>query len=96
MRWQRVYNPAVILLLRSSLHGLISGSTMLISYTGARSGNFYTLPVNYVRDDRDLLCVSPSTHSWWKNLRGGSPVTVLLGGRSLRGTARAFEGDCRE
>ena len=92
MRWQKLYNPVVSWLLRSPLHGLMSSSTMLITYTGRKSGRAYTTPVNYVRDADTLFVVSPRERIWWRNLRGGAPVTVRVAGRDLRGVGRAFEG----
>jgi deazaflavin-dependent oxidoreductase (nitroreductase family) len=93
MRWQKLYNPIVIWLLRSPLHGLMSGSTMLITFSGRKSGKSYTTPVNYVWDDRTLLVVSPRDRLWWRNLRGGAPVTVRVRARNLRGVGRVFEGE---
>ena len=93
MRWQKLYNPMVSWLLRSPLHGPMSSSTMLITYTGRKSGRAYTTPVNYVRDGETLLVVSPRDRIWWRNLRGGAPVTVLVAGRTLRGVGRAFEDE---
>ena len=92
VRWQRLYNPLVIRLLRSPLHGMMSKSTMLITYEGRRTGNVYTLPVNYTRDGDDLLAVGSREHSWWMNLRGGARIRVLVRGRTYEGSARAFEG----
>jgi deazaflavin-dependent oxidoreductase (nitroreductase family) len=96
VRWQKLYNPMVSWLLRSPLHGLISSSTMLISYTGRESGKAYTTPVNYVWDGDTLLVVSPRDRIWWKNLQVESPVTVRVAGRDLRGVGRAFEGEDAE
>jgi hypothetical protein len=48
MRWQKLYNPIVSWLLRSPLQGLMSSSTMLITFAGRKSGKTYTTPVNYV------------------------------------------------
>jgi deazaflavin-dependent oxidoreductase (nitroreductase family) len=94
MRWQKLYNPLVAWLLRSPLHGLMSGSTMLVTFTGRRSGRTYTTPVNYLwDDDHELLVVSPRDHLWWRNLRGGAPVTVRVQGSDLRGVGHALEGE---
>jgi deazaflavin-dependent oxidoreductase (nitroreductase family) len=93
VRWQRLYNPLVSGLLRSPLHGLMSSSTLLISYTGRRSGRPYTTTVNYVWDGDTLLAVSPRGHVWWRNLRGEAPVGVRVAGRDLRGLGRAFEDE---
>lgn len=79
MNLKRLYNPVVVRLLRSPLNGLISGSVMLITYTGRRSGERYSITVNYGRDGDDLLVVSPGERVWWRNLRGGATATVLEG-----------------
>ena len=80
MRWQKLYNPIVSWLLRSPLQGLMSTSTMLITFSERKSGKTYTTPVNYVQDDHTLLVVSPKDRLWWRNLRGGAPVTVFVRG----------------
>jgi deazaflavin-dependent oxidoreductase (nitroreductase family) len=79
-------------LLRSPLHHLMSSSTMLTTFSGRKSGKTYTTPVNYVRDDHTLLVVSPKDRLWWRNLRGGAPVTVCVRAQTLQGVGRAFEG----
>jgi deazaflavin-dependent oxidoreductase (nitroreductase family) len=93
MSWQKLYNPIVSWLLRFPLHGLMSGSTMLITFSGRKSGKSYTTPVNYVWDDRTSLVVSPKNRLWWRNLRGGIPVTVRVRAQNLRGVGQAFEGE---
>ena len=96
MRWQRLYNPIVVSLLRSPLHGVMSKSVMLLTYRGRRSAREFTTPVSYVRDGDDLLVVGSRDHSWWKNLRGGAPVVVRVRGLKLEGIAEAFEGEDAE
>ncbi len=96
MRWQKLYNPIVVSLLRSPLHGLMSRSVMLLTYRGRRSAREFNTPVSYVRDDGGLLVVSSRDHSWWKNLRGGARVRVRLRGHELEGTGRALEGEAGE
>ena len=96
MRWQRLYNPIIVSLLRSPLHGVMSRSVMLLTYRGRRSAREFTTPVSYVRDGDDLLVVGSRDHSWWKNLRGGAPVVVRVRGLELEGIAEAFEGEDAE
>lgn len=93
MRWQKLYNPIVSWLLRSPLHGLMSNSTMLITFAGHKSDKTYTTPVNYVWDDHTLLVVSPKDRIWWRNLRGGARVTVRVRAQTLQSVGRAFEGE---
>ena len=96
MRWQRLYNPIVVSLLRSPLHGVMSKSVMLLTYRGRRSAREFTTPVSYVRDGDNLLVVGSRDHSWWKNLRDGAPVVVRVRGLELEGIAEAFEGEDAE
>jgi hypothetical protein len=86
----RLVNPAVAALLRSPLHGLLSGRVLLLTYTGRRSGRAHTLPVGYVRDG-DAVTVYSGVHGWWRNLRGGAPVSVLLRARLRTGWAEALD-----
>src|SRR5436309_15102731 len=84
MNWQKLYNPFVIALLRSPLHGLLDKHTMLITITGRKSGKRYTFPVSYMREGENLLVISQKDRAWWKNLRGGAQVLVFLQGHTLR------------
>jgi hypothetical protein len=66
MNWQRVGNVFVSGLQRSPVHRVLSGSTMLITVTGRRSGRRYDIPVNFVRDDGDLLILSRRERTRWR------------------------------
>ena len=96
MRLQKLYNPIVAAILRSPLHAAMSNSTMLLTFTGRKSGRTYTTPVNYVPEGDELLVVGSRGHSWWKNLRGDAVVSVRVRGRKMRGEAEAFEGEAAE
>ena len=87
------YNPIMQQVLRSPLHGLLSGNMMLIKFTGRKSGKPYSVPTNYVRDGDDLWVVSLRRRTWWRNLRGGTPVAVCLCGQELKGTAEVVDGE---
>jgi hypothetical protein len=81
----RVANPAMRLVLRSPLHALASGGIMLVTVTGRRSVRMYTTPVNYVRQGDTITVFSRRGRTWWRNLRGGAPVTLRLRGRDVHG-----------
>jgi hypothetical protein len=87
----RLLNPLVAALLRSPLHSLMSRDTMLLTFTGRKTGKSYTTPISYMRDGDLVRCF---THSpWSKNLRGGAPVTVRIEGRDQPGRGEAIAGD---
>lgn len=77
--------PAAIL--RSPLHPLMSKKYLLLSFTGRKSSKKYTTPMAYLREGDALLVTTDSP--WWKNLRGGAPVTVRVGGDEYEGTGEA-------
>jgi hypothetical protein len=85
------FNPIVTWLLRSPLHGLISKGTMLVTVTGCKTCKPITTPTNYQRDGDSLWVVSWRERTWWRNLRGGAPVKVLLAGREESGDGLVIE-----
>jgi hypothetical protein len=84
------YNTPMSWILRSPLHGLLSKSTVLITLSGRKSGKKYTLPVNYVRDGETLIVTSQRERTWWRNLQGGAPLTVVLQGKTLPARGEAL------
>lgn len=88
-RLQRFGNLFVIGLLRSPLHCLASGSILLLTYRGRRSGRRFTIPVMYAEREGTLTIFvgHPERKTWWRNLRDGAEVEVRLRGRRLRGRA---------
>lgn len=93
MKFSDLYNPIMRFVLRSPLHGIISSSILILSFTGRKSGRTYDVPLEYARDGNTLVAITQMSRVWWKNLRGGVPVTVLLQGKTLSGTATAIAGD---
>lgn len=89
------FNTIVIWLLQSPFHGLISRNTVLIGYEGRKTAKRYFVPVNFVRvageDGDHLLITSERGRTWWRNLRGGSPVDLRLQGTGLKAMARSLE-----
>ena len=86
-----IVNRGMKFVLRSRVHGMVSKSVLLITFTGRKSGKIYTTPVSYSQHD-DLVYVF--THAdWWKNLRGGAPVTLCIRGREFQGLAEPVAED---
>lgn len=83
-------NSFVAFLLRSPLHRLMSGSTMLITVTGRKSGGPITTPVNYYQEDSSVWVISNRERTWWRNLKGGAPVKLHLRGRETSGFGEVY------
>lgn len=80
-----VINPLTRLMLRSPLHSLVSDLLLSLTFTGAKTGEEYTTPVGYwVRDNRVIVTTQSP---WWRNLKGGAPVTLRLRGEQREGIA---------
>ena len=85
------YNPIIVWLLYSRFHRMLSGVTMVINYTGRRSGKVYRLPVGYSRAGDNLLTTSFKHRKWWRNLRGGANVTLRLQGKDVKARSEVVE-----
>ena len=85
------FNPMMIWLLKSPLYGFISKNMMLITVTGRKSGKQISTPTNFLRDGNTLWVISWRDRKWWKNLRGGAKVQVLLAGKSVEGRGQVIE-----
>jgi F420H(2)-dependent quinone reductase len=90
----RFVNPLVRSILRSPVHGLLSRSLMLMTYSGRVSDRTFTVPVMYAQHNGDLLVYVGRRHAkrWWRNLRGGAPVHVHIRGEDFAGTAHVVAG----
>jgi len=64
--------------LRSPFHGMLSNGMMLITITGHKTGKKFTLPVGYYRNSEGLWILTSRDRIWWRNLRGGAQVELLL------------------
>jgi deazaflavin-dependent oxidoreductase (nitroreductase family) len=87
------YNPMMIWLLRSPFHGMVSKGIMLVTLTGRKSGKTISTPTNYLRDGQTLWVISWRDRTWWRNLRDGASIRVLLAGKSVEGRGQVVEED---
>ena len=83
-------NSFMTFILRSPLHGVMSGSTMVITVTGRKSGRPITTPVNYYQEGDTLWVISNRERTWWRNLKGGAPVKLHLRGQDVNGTGEVL------
>ncbi len=90
----KIANPLIKALLRSPLHGRMSGSVAILHFRGRKSGREFETPLSYVREDGTVFLLSAQTTVWWKNLREeGTPVTLEIARETLNGKAKLWEGD---
>ncbi|HEY3345739.1 MAG TPA: nitroreductase/quinone reductase family protein [Anaerolineaceae bacterium] len=86
-----IVNRAMKFVLRSPVHGMVSKTVLLITFTGRKSGKTYTTPVSYSQSADQ---VSIFTHAaWWKNLRSGAPVSLRIRGQEFQGLAEPVAAD---
>ncbi len=91
-------NPAIVWILRSPLHPLLSVGLMLITVTGRRTGRRYTIPVGYQRheDEITVLISKARRKRWWRNYLERRPVELHVRGRVIHGEARVVPGSSDE
>ena len=79
-RLYRVINPVVKKILRSPFHGVLSQNTLLLEFTGRKSGRKLSTPVSYHSTDGVAHCFTRKSFAWWKNLNSGEPVYATIKG----------------
>lgn len=82
-RATRLINPLVLRILRSPLHGLLSGRVLIISVRGRKTGNLYHVPVEYRQRRGEITILSHQDRAWWHNLEGGAAVDIHLRGLEI-------------
>ena len=86
-------NSGMKFVLRSPVHGVVSKTVLLITFTGRKSGKTYTTPVDYSQDGDQVYIF---THAdWWKNLQGWAPVRLRIRGQEFQGVAEPVAEDKR-
>jgi len=68
---------------------------MLLTFKGRKSGRIFTTPVRYLRHEGKIRCFTASSNQWWRNLRGGTDVSLRVGGRDVQCHAEAIADDPR-
>jgi hypothetical protein len=79
-------NPIVSALLRSPMHGVLSGSVLLLSFREAGASAPRTIPVNYRREGDQILI--GCDFDWWTQLVEPTPVALFVAGEELGGRAQ--------
>jgi len=81
-------NDFVTFFLRTPLHVFL-GNTMLITVTGCKTGRKYSTPVGFYREGETLWVLSSRDRTWWRNIKNGGAVSLLLNGKAVSAFAEA-------
>ena len=79
-------NDFVTFFLRTPLRVFL-GNTMLITVTGCRTGKQYSTHVGFYKAGEDLWVLTNRDRTWWRNVKGGAEVSLLLKGKTVRALA---------
>ena len=89
-----IVNRAVAALLHSPLHRVMSGSVMVVHFTGRKSGQRRWTPVRYLHGESgQVFSLTGSETGWWHNFAGdgaGAPVQLQLAGERVAAEATAL------
>jgi deazaflavin-dependent oxidoreductase (nitroreductase family) len=91
----KIINPLVRLILRSPFHGLMSGTLLVITCCGRKTGREYSLPVQYVQTGNTIYIVPgmPEKKTWWRNLKEAATVRLTVRGQAMAGKAVVLKPD---
>jgi hypothetical protein len=78
-----------MVVLHTPIHPLLSSRWASLEFTGRTSGKVFHTPIAYVREGDRVWITTDSP--WWKNLRDGAPVRLLIKLRAHVGTAHPVE-----
>lgn len=81
-------NDFVKFFLRTPLRAFM-GNTMLITVTGKKTGRKYSTPVSFYRNEGWLWVITSRDRTWWRNVKNGAPVSILVNGQASGGYAEA-------
>ncbi|MDH3248774.1 MAG: nitroreductase family deazaflavin-dependent oxidoreductase [Acidimicrobiia bacterium] len=75
------------------LQRLVGRTFALMTVTGSRTGNTYTIPVQYLRHDGELVVLSQRMRKWWRNITTRPAVELRIEGVTTHGKARIASDD---
>ena len=94
----RLANPIVRGLLDSRFHALSSGTLLVLTYRGRRSGRTFSIPLRYAElpDGRLVaLAVGPAKKLWWRSFRASREAVLTLRGEHVAVVGAVVEGHQR-
>ncbi|HEU4917865.1 MAG TPA: nitroreductase/quinone reductase family protein [Acidimicrobiia bacterium] len=72
------------------IQAMVGQGVALLMFNGRRTGNRYTIPVSYHRQDDVVTVVTKRLRNWWRNFETPTEVEVRIAGRMYTGKAEAM------
>jgi len=69
------------------LERMIGQGVALLTFTGRKTGQKYTIPVSYQRDDDTVTIITKRVRNWWRNFETPAEVELRIAGREYHGKA---------
>lgn len=69
------------------LERMIGQGVALLTFTGHKTGQKYTIPVSYQRDDDTVTIITKRVRNWWRNFETPAEVELRIAGREYHGKA---------
>ena len=87
-------NGLMAVMLRTPLVQRLVGKTFaLLTVTGAKTGRRYTIPVQYLRHEGEVVVLSQRMRKWWRNIAERPEVDVRIEGEAMHGHGRIASDD---
>ncbi len=64
----------------------MSGNTLLLEFTGRKTGRALSTPISYHQVGSTVHCFTTKSFGWWRNLTNGQAVNVVLRGKGFVST----------
>lgn len=84
-------NQFMIAFIKSPLGRLFGKGLAVITLTGRKSGSEFSVPINVIEEPDGYTVISLRTRTWWRNLRGGAPVSLWTNGKTNAVSGSVFE-----
>ena len=75
------------------LQSTIGQGVALLTFTGHKTGDVYSIPVSYQRDGDTVTVITKRARNWWRNFQTPAEVELRLAGRDYHGKAEVFLDD---
>jgi hypothetical protein len=75
------------------IQSMVGQGVALLSFKGRKTGNLYTIPVSYHRQDDTVTIITKRQRKWWHNFESPIEVGLRLAGHMYTGKAEIEADD---